>query len=64
MLQIPKDETKSGKRDLSFELHQEVASRIRWYRQSVIPLLLLRALQERCRIGRGEGSQSSRDFFA
>ncbi|HWT30665.1 MAG TPA: site-specific integrase, partial [Propylenella sp.] len=36
---IPKVETKSGKRDLAFDLPAEVAGRINWYRREVLPRL-------------------------
>jgi integrase len=33
---IPKQETKSGKRDLTFEIPAETAQRIRWYRREIL----------------------------
>jgi site-specific recombinase XerC len=38
-LYISKDETKSGKRNLCFELPDEVARSIRWYRTRILPRL-------------------------
>lgn len=39
ILYIPKEETKSGRRDLCYELPEEVARNIRWYRTRILPRL-------------------------
>jgi integrase len=39
LLHIPAAETKSGKRELIFELPPDVARRLRWYRKHVLPRL-------------------------
>jgi integrase len=39
LLHIPAVETKSGKRELIFELPPDVARRLRWYRKHVLPRL-------------------------
>lgn len=38
-LYIPKSQTKSGKRELTFELPEDVARKIRWYRRHILPAL-------------------------
>ncbi len=39
LLYIPKHETKSGKRELTFEIGEDVARKVRWYRQEIMPRL-------------------------
>ena len=39
LLHIPASETKSKKRDLTFDLPSDVAKRLRWYRKHVLPRL-------------------------
>ncbi len=39
VLHIPAAETKTGKRDLTFEIPPDVAKRINWYRRHVLPRL-------------------------
>ena len=39
ILHIPADETKTGRRALTFELPDDVAARLRWYRRQVLPRL-------------------------
>ena len=39
VLHIPAEETKSGRRELSFEIPADVARRIRWYRRHILPRL-------------------------
>jgi integrase len=39
VIYVPKAETKSGKRDLTFEIPPELAANIRWYRNEILPRL-------------------------
>jgi integrase len=39
LLYIPKDATKSKRRDLTFEISPDVAETIRWYRREILPRL-------------------------
>ena len=39
LLHIPRAETKSGRRDLSYEIPKDLARTIRWYRREILPRL-------------------------